>query len=131
MLGNTTSFTVDDVGTTDVVQQGRFSVVDVAHDGDNRWARLKVLFIVGVVKQLLQLDFFLLARFYKQNIGADLEREEFHLLVGKSHGRGDHLTVIQQETQDVGRGAVQLGTELLRRDAALDDNFAFGDRDVR
>ena len=87
--------------------------------------------IVGVVEQLLQLDFFLLARLNKQNLGADFEREELHLLVRKSHRRRDHLTVVQQETQDVSGGAVQLGTELLRRDAALDDNFALGNGDVR
>src|SRR4030095_7167618 len=42
-----------------------------------------------------------------------------------------HLAVLQQEADDVGGGAVQLRRELLRRDATLDDDRAFGHRCIR
>jgi hypothetical protein len=89
------------------------------------------LVVVGVVEQLLQLDLFLLTGFDQQDLGADLEREQLHLLVGERHGGRDHLAVVEQEADDVGRGAVQLGSELLRRHAPLDDDVALGTGCVR
>ncbi len=74
----------------------------------------------------LELDLLLLAGLDEQDLGADLEREQLHLLVGERHGGRDHLAVLQQEAHDVGRGAVQLRPELLRRRAALDDDRALG-----
>ena len=49
--------------------------------------------------------------------------------VERHRGR-DHLAVVQQEAHDVGRGAVQLRAELLRRHTALDDDDALGHRRV-
>ena len=86
--------------------------------------------VVVVVEQRLQLDLLLLAGIDEQEVGADLEREQLHLLVGERHGRGDHLALLQQEAHDVGGGAVQLGRELLRRRAPLDDDRALGHRRV-
>ena len=64
----------------------------------------------------------------KQDLSRNLEREQFHLFVGESHGGRDHLAVVQQEPDNVGRRAVELGRELLRRNTALDDNDALGYR---
>ena len=130
VLGDATGLTVDDVGAADVVEQRGLAVVDVAHHGDHRRARLLHLVVVGVVEQLLQFDLFLLTGLDQQDLGADFEREQLHLLVGERHGRGDHLAVVEQEAHDVGRGAVQLRSELLRRHAALDDDDALGDGGV-
>ena len=114
----------------DVVEQRGLAVVDVTHDGDHRRTRLLALVVVGVVEQRLQLDLLLLAGLDEQDLGADLEGEQLHLLVGERHRRRDHLAVVEQEADDVGRRAVQLRSELLGRHAALDDDRALGDRRV-
>ena len=46
VLGDSTRLTGDDVGIADEVQQGRFPVVNVSHDGDNRRTRRQILFAV-------------------------------------------------------------------------------------
>ena len=130
VLGDATGLAVDDVRAADVVEQRGLAVVDVAHDGDHRRAGLLALVVVGVVEQLLQFDFLLLTRLDEQDLGADLEREQLHLLVAERHGRRDHLAVVEQEADDVGRRAVQLRSELLGRHAAFDDDRAGGDRRV-
>ena len=91
-------------------------MVDVAHDGDDRRPRpLRVgIVVIVVVEQLLELDLLLLSGLDEQEVRADLEREQLDLLVGERHGRGDHLALLQQEADDVGGRAVQLGPELLR-----------------
>ena len=45
--------------------------------------------------------------------GADLEREQFHLLVTEAHGGSHHLAVLQQVAHHVSSGAVQLRCEVL------------------
>ena len=90
----------------------------------------RLVVVVAVVEHRLQLELFLLAGLDQQHLGADLECEQLHLLVGQGHGGRDHLAVLQQEADDVGRGAVQLRSELLRRHAALDDDRALGHRCV-
>ena len=132
VLGDATGLAGHDVGVADAVEQRGLAVVDVTHDGDDRGARRlqRLVVVVAVVEHRLQLELFLLAGLDQQQLGADLEREQLHLLVGQRHGRGDHLAVLQQEADDVGRGAVQLRSELLRRHAALDDDRALGHRCV-
>ncbi len=124
VLGDATGLTVDDVGAADVVEQRGLAVVDVTHHGDHRRTRLLALVVVGVVEQLLQLDLFLLTGLDQEDLGADLEREQLHLLVGERHRGRDHLAVVEQEADDVGRRAVQLRSELLRRHTTLDDDDA-------
>ena len=129
VLGDAAGLAGHDVGVADLVEQRGLAVVDVAHDGDDRRAgRLQLLvLVVAVVEQRLQLHLLLLAGVDQQQVGADLEREQLHLLVGQGHRGGDHLAVVEQEADDVGGGAVQLGRELLGRHAALDDDRALGD----
>ena len=46
VLGDSTRLTGDDVGIADEVQQGRFPVVNVSHDRNNRRTRRQILFAV-------------------------------------------------------------------------------------
>ena len=132
VLGDATGLAGDDVGVADAVEQRGLAVVDVTHHGDHWSARRlqRLVVVVAVVEHRLQFELFLLAGLDEQDLGADLEGEQLHLLVGQRHGGRDHLAVLQQEADDVGRGAVQLRSELLRRHAALDDDGALGNRGV-
>ena len=114
VLRDATRLAVDDVGAADVVEQRGLAVVDVTHHRDDRRTGLLEFVVVGIVEQLLQFDLLLLTGLDEQDLCADLEREQFHLLVGERHRRRDHLTVVEQEPHDVGRRAVQLRSELLR-----------------
>ncbi len=122
----------DDVRRADAVEQQRLAVVDMAHHGDDRRAcALRVgIVVIVVVEQLLELELLLLSGFDEQEVRADLEREQLHLLVGERHGRGDHRPLLQQVAHDVGGSAIQLGSELLRTRAALDHDGALGHRRV-
>ena len=130
VLGDATGLAGDDVGVADLVEHGRLAVVDVAHDRDDRRPRLEVGLVVAVVEQRLEADLLLLAGLDEHDVGADLEGEQLHLLVREVHRRRDHLAVVEQEADDVGRRAVQLRAELLGRHAALDDDGALGHRRV-
>ena len=132
VLGDAAGFARHDVGVADLVEQRGLAVVDVAHDGDDRRARLLALLVdvVVVVEHRLELELLLLAGLDQEDVSAELEREQLHLLVGQRHGRRDHLAVLQQEAHDVGRGPVQLRRELLGRDALLDDDRAVGHRGI-
>ena len=64
-------------------------------------------------------------------VGVELLGEQLDLLVAQRLRGGDHLAELHEEADDVGRRAVQLGAELLRRRAALDDHLTLGHRGVR
>ena len=51
----------------------------------------------------------------RRMVGAELLGEQLDLLVAQRLRGGDHLAELHEEADDVGRRAVQLGTELLRR----------------
>ncbi len=107
-------------------------MVDVTHDGDDRRTGLLCGFVgvVGVVEERLQLHLFLLTRIDEDDFGANLHREEFHLLVGERHGGGHHLALLEQEANHVDRTAVQLGGEHLRGRTSLDNDGALGYRSI-
>ena len=130
VLGDATGLTGDDVGVADAVEQRGLTVVDVAHHGDDGCALHleRLVVVVGVVEHRLEFELFLLAGLDQQQIGADLERVQLHLLVGEGHRGGDHLAVRHEEADDIGRRAVQLRSELLCRDASFDDDRALGNR---
>ena len=132
VLRDATRLAGDDVRGPDAVEQQRLAVVDVTHHGDDRRPRpLRVgVVVIVVVEQLLELELLLLSGLDEQEVRADLEREQLHLLVGERHGRGHHRALLQQVAHDVGGGAVQLRSELLRARAALDDDRALGHRRV-
>ena len=65
VLGDSTSFTRNNVGVTNLVEQCRLTMVNVAHDGDHwRTQFLRGLVVViAVVEKRLQFHFFLLTGF--------------------------------------------------------------------
>ena len=98
----------------------------------------RVLGVVVVVveevvhaEHLLELDLLLLARVDEADRRTDLVGEELDLLVAHGVRGRDHLAQLHEEAHDVGRGAVELGAELLGRGRALDDDLAVGDGCVR
>ncbi len=46
----------------------------------------------------------------------------------RSLHRGDDLTLEEQETNDVSRRAIELGSDVLGRRTTLDDDVTLGDR---
>ena len=132
VLGDPAGFTGDDVGVTDRVEQGGLAVVDVTHDGDDRRARLleRVVVFVVVAEQRLQLQLGFLAGLDEQHVGTERLGDELDHLVGERLRAGDHLARVEQQTHEVGRGAVQLRRELLDGDAALDDDLVVGNRRI-
>ena len=97
MLGDAAGLAGDDVGVADLVEQRGLAVVDVTHDGDDRGARRlqRLVVVVAVVEHRLQLELLLLTGLDQQQVGADLEREQLHLLVGEGHRGRDHLAVLR------------------------------------
>ncbi len=51
VLGDAAGFARDDVGMADRVEQRRLAVIDMAHDRDDRRARLERLVLVGRIEQ--------------------------------------------------------------------------------
>ena len=100
--------------------------------GDDRRTRLeeRVVVFVVVAEQRLQLELGLLAGLDEQHLGAERLGDELDHLVGQRLRAGDHLARVEQQADEVGGGAVELGRELLDGAAALDDDLALGDRRV-
>ena len=130
VLGDATGLAGHDVGRADAVEQQGLAVVDVAHDGDDRRAgpqlRLVHLLVVVVEELGQQLGLALLARIDQSDLGAELGGEQLDHVVGQRLGGRDHLPLQQQEADHVTGGAVQLGTEVAGRRAALDDDLVLG-----
>ncbi len=68
----------------------------------------------------------LLAGVDQPDVGAELGGEELDHVVGERLGGRDHLALEEQEPHHVTGGAVDLGTEVACRRAALDDDLALG-----
>src|SRR5205085_2849056 len=131
VLGDAARLAGDHVGHADAVEQQGLAVVDVAHDGDDRRAGPQVfLGVVLVAEHGLEGHLLLLAGVDEQDVGAQFGGEQLDHVVGQRLGGRHHLALLEQEADDVGRGAVQLGAQLLGRGAALDDDLALGDGGV-
>ena len=118
VLGDAAGFAGHDVGVADPVEQERLAVVDVAHDGDDGRPGPEVLLalFLYVFEVLgLELGFLLLARVDQADLGADLGGEELDHVVAQRLGGGDHLSLEEEEADDVAGRAVELGPELARR----------------
>ena len=129
VLGDAAGLAGHHVGLADAVEQERLAVVDVAHDGHHGRPRALVgvlffVFFLEVARQ--QLGFLLLAGVDQADLGADLGREELDHVVGQRLRRHDHFALEHEEADDVAGAAVQLGPEIARRRAALDDDLAVG-----
>ena len=68
--------------------------------------------------------FALFAWIDKADIGANRLRKSKDLLIGQRLCGHDHFAALQQETNNIGTGAVQLWTDLLRASVALDHDRA-------
>ncbi len=133
VLRDATRFARDDVRAADAVEQRGLAVVDVTHDGDDRRARLEqrlVVFVVVGGEQRDQLDLLLAAGLDDQHLRAERFGDQLDHLVGERRGCRHHLARFEQDADEVGGRAIQLGRVLLDRAAARDDDLAFGDRRV-
>ncbi len=129
VLGDATRLARHDVGRTDAVEQQRLAVVDVPHDGDDGRPRPLVglvLLVVLLEVARQQLRLLLLAGVDQAHVGPDLGREQLDHVVAQRLGRHDHLALQEQEAHDVAGAPVELGPEVARRRAALDDDLALG-----
>ena len=87
------------------------------------------LVLVVFVEELReQLGFFLLTRVDEVDLGADFGGVELDHVVREALDGGDDLALEEQEANDVRGAAVELGSDVLRRRAALDDDLAVGHR---
>ena len=129
VLRDAAGFARDHVGVADTVEELGLAVVDVAHhrhDGRARWTCL-VLFVARLGRHgehALEFDLLFLTRLDELDLCADLGGEQFEHVVGQRLCRRDHLALLQQVAHDIGRGAVELGTDVLRGRQALDDDHA-------
>ena len=106
-------------------------MIDVTHDGDDRRSGPQIfLVIIFVTKQFLELHLLLLAGIDQEDLGTDLHREELDHVIGQRLRGGYQFAFLEQVAHDVGRGAVELGTEILRGGTALDDDFPLGYRRI-
>ena len=133
VLRDATGLAGDDVGVADACRaawscRGRRGPCTVTIGA--RGSRLRVVVFVVVAEQRLQLELGLLAGLDEQHLGTERLGDELDHLVGQRLRAGDHLARVEQQAHEVGRGAVELGRELLDGDAALDDDLALGNRGV-
>ncbi|CAB4565367.1 unannotated protein [freshwater metagenome] len=108
VLCNAACFTSNHICFTNTVQQCCFTVVNVTHHCDDWWTWLQQFFVViiGIIEECLQFHLFLLTWINKNDFCSHFKGEQFHLLIAQTHGCGDHLTVFQQETNDVSGCAI-------------------------
>ena len=115
-LGNAAGLTCDDVGLADGIQQSCLTVVDVAHDGNDRRARLEILvilqfFLVKVDVELLEQFLVFLFCGDELDVPADLFAQNLEGLLIQGLGGGSHLTQVEEHGDQ--RGLVDV--DLLRK----------------
>src|SRR5581483_7730834 len=134
VLGDAAGLAGHHVRLADAVEQLRLAVVDVAYDGDDRRPRFEQRLVVLVVvverQQLLQLELGLHAGLDEDHVGAELLGDQLDHLVGQRLGGRDHLAGHHQHADDVGRGPVELGRQVLDGGEPGDDDLALGYRCV-
>ena len=104
-------------------------MVDVTEHRDDRRARLEqclVVVLVVVVEERDELDLLFAAGLDDEHLRAERLGDQLDHLVGERRGRGHHLAGIEQQAHEVGRTPVQPRRVVLDRDAARDDDLAFG-----
>ncbi len=93
---------------------------------------LLVVFLLVVAEELgAQGGLLLLTGVDEVDLGADLGREQGDHVVGQWLGRCDHLTLEEQEADDVASGPVEPGAELLGCGTPLHDHLVVGHRRAR
>src|SRR4051812_46509026 len=122
MLRDATGLARNHVRLTDVVQQRRFAVVDVAHDGHDRRTGLELFRRVGRGRErIFRLVLVLAHRLETEFAGDELDLIEVEALID-----GDHQShVLEREADDFRRGQLQNLGELGDRDELVDANDLF------
>ena len=129
VLGDAAGLAGRHLGLADGVEQAGLAVVDVAHDGDDRAARLEVL---GVVLDHLLDGLLLVGRVHDLDLAVEVVAEDRDRLVGEALRDGRHLAVAHEGLDDVGgRDAERLRQVLDRRAGRHLHGSAGGDRDDR
>src|SRR5690606_28386357 len=135
VLGDAAGLAGDDVRAADAVEDRGLAVVDVTHDGDDRRPVRRLVVLIVVLEEvdlehLQQLDLLRLTGIDETDLGADLGGAQLDHVVAERLGGGDHLALLHEEADDVGRRAVQLRTEVLGRGGPLDHHDTLGHRCV-
>src|SRR5579862_241215 len=116
VLGDAAGLGLDDRGLADRVEERGLAVVDVAHDRDDRWARLERLLGIVVALGLG----FLLACVLDRHLAPELGRDQLDLVIGERLGRGLHLAEAHQHLDDLRHRYAERLREVAERDAGLD-----------
>ena len=120
MLGDAAGLLAHHIGRADGVEQGRLAVIDMAHDGDHRCARLGVLGEIGGADEAL---FHVCLRHAAHDV-AELLGDDLSG-IGIDHiGDLVHLTVFHQELDDVDAALGHAVGELLDSDGLGNHHFA-------
>ncbi len=133
VLGDPTRFILHQVAGADSVEQQGLAVVDMPHHGHHWRPRSQILLtlLVLVLEVLgLQLGLLLLTGIDQTDLGTELGGEELDHVVGERLRGRDHLALKEQEPDDVACGAVQLRSQLTRREPTFDYDLAVGNRGV-
>ena len=129
VLGDPTGLAGYDVGLADLVEQEGLAVVDVTHHGDDGGTGLggDLVVLVVLVEELReQRRLLLFTGIDEVHDGPDLGGVQLdHVVAQALHGRDD-LALEEQEAHDVRGAAVELGSDVARGRAALDDDFTVG-----
>ena len=120
VLRDAAGFACGNVGLADGVEQGGLTVVDMAHDDDNRASRLEVFFLVlALVKQLFldgDKDFLL-------DLCAHLLCDDGSGIEVDGLGNVRHDAQLEQLLDDVCRGALQAGCQFADIDLIRDHDL--------
>ena len=132
VLRDAACLSVDHVRVADPIQQQRLAVVHMAHDGDHRRPQRSHAGVIVDLdpEKLAEFGLLLLTGVDETDLGSDLGREQLHHLVTERLGGGHHLAVLHQETNHVGGGAIELGTEVLSGRGPLHNDNALRHRGV-
>ena len=137
VLGDAAGLAVNDVGVADLVEQLGLTVIDVAHDGDNRWTQWQIasrsrffgdLFFDA--EHLAELFFVLLARIDELDLRAEILSELGDQVIGERLRRRNHLALLHHELHDVGDRTVEFRSEVERRDRTFDNDLTLRYRGV-
>ena len=124
VLGDAAGLALGDLGLADRVEQRGLAVVNVAHNDNDRIARLEVLLaVLALVKQLLldgDMDFLF-------DLAAHLLRDDRGGVEVDDLGNRRHDAQLDQALDDVRRSALHAAGQLADRDLVRDHNL---DRDL-
>ena len=116
VLGDAACLGRDDGGLADRVEQRRLAVVDVAHDRDDRRARLERL--LGVLEDLRLAV--VVVGVLDRHLALELGGDQHHLVVGERLRGRLHLAEVHQELDDLRHRDPERLREVAQRDAGLD-----------